>query len=399
MNGDRRTTASPHGLAILLALLASVGPFSIDAYLPALDEIGRALRAEPLAVQQTLTAYILPFAIMSLWHGAISDALGRRCVVLWGVAFFTLASVGCAFAPTIQALLLFRALQGVTAGASVVVGRAIVRDCFQGPQAQRVMSQVALTFALAPALAPVLGGWLGVWFGWRSVFAFLALYGILCWVWCFVRLPESLPKEMRQRLDPVFLLRSYVRVLTNCRFLALCLAMTLIFSGFFIYVTSAPVFLVKHLHVSPTGFFWLFGPSSAGMMVGAWLSARMAGQWPLRRTLAVAFWIMGAAAAVQAGFHLLNEPSLPWSIIPLVFYVFGMSLAFPTLTILALDVFPAQRGMASSCQTFLQTTGSALCAALVPVVWGSVLSLATTQMALLGTAAALLLASSRKNLR
>lgn len=378
------------GLAALLAALASVGPFSIDTYLPSMGEIGRVLGADPLTVQQTLTAYILPFAIMSLWHGAISDAIGRRRVILWGTALFALASIGCALASSINMLILFRALQGTTAGAGVVVGRAIVRDRFHGPEAQRVMSQVSLTFALAPALAPVLGGWLEVWFGWRSVFVFLTLFGFMCWYLCRTMLPESLPAAKRQPINPAFLLRSYYHVLTSRRFLGLSLAITLIFSGFFIYVTSAPMFLMRHLHVSATGFLWLFGPASSGMIVGAWMSGRVADRWSSRRTLAWSFAIMAAATTAQLGFHLLHRPELPWSVAPLFFYVVGMSLAFPTLTLLALDLFPEQRGMAASCQAFIQTTGTALNAMLVPFVWGSVFSLAVTQAALLVLAVAAL---------
>lgn len=378
---------SHRGLAVLLAALASVGPFSIDAYLPSMSEIARALRVDSLTVQQTLTAYMLPFAVMSLWHGAISDAFGRRRVVLWGTALFALASIGCAVASSIQMLITFRALQGIAAGAGVVVGRAVVRDRFHGPEAQRVMSQVALTFALAPALAPVVGGWLEVWFGWRSVFVFLAFFGIGCWALSRFWLAESLPPEKRQSFRPMFLLHSYIRVLTSGRFVALTLAITLTFSGFFIYVMAASVFLMQHLHISATGFLWLFGPSSAGMVIGAWLSGRVADRWSSRRTLIWSFGIMGVATAMQLGFHFFFPPSLPWSIAPLFVYVLGMALSFPTLTLMGLDIFPAQRGMASSCQTFIQTVGSALNAVLVPLVWGSVFSLALTQAALLTLAA------------
>lgn len=389
---------SHRGLAALLAVLAAVGPFSIDAYLPSMGEIGRVLRADPLTVQQTLTAYMLPFAVMSLWHGAISDALGRRRVILWGTALFALASVGCALAPTINVLLIFRALQGMSAGAGVVVGRAIVRDRFHGPEAQRVMSQVALTFALAPALAPVVGGWLEVWFGWRAVFVFLALFGFSCWLLSHMMLSESLPAARRQPLKPGFLLRSYFRVLTSRRFVALCAAITLAFAGFFIHVMAAPVFLMQHLHIPATGFLWLFGPASCGMVAGAWLSGRVADRWSPRRTIIWSFGIMGAAAAVQLGFHLVHAPALPWSIAPLFVYVLGMSLSFPTLTLLALDIFPEQRGLAASCQSFIQTVGTALNAVLVPFVWGSVLSLATTQAVLLALAGGALLLHRRGGL-
>lgn len=379
------------GLAALLAALSAVGPFSIDAYLPSMGEIGEKLHADPLAVQQTLTAYMLPFAVMTLWHGAISDALGRRRVILWGTALFALASVACALAPTIDLLLLFRALQGMTAGAGVVVGRAIVRDRFHGAEAQRVMSQITLTFALAPAIAPVLGGWLEVLFGWRAVFVFLVLFAGTCWLLCRFMLEETLPPERRQPLNPLFLLKSYFHVLTSRRFVALCLTVTLNFTGFFIYVASAPVFLGQHLHVSATGFLWLFGPATIGMAIGSWLSGRLAGKWSPRRTLSVAFGLMGVATVWNFAFHFLHAPGLPWSVAPLTLYVLGMSLSFPTLTLLALDLFPVQRGLAASCQAFVQTSGAALNAILAPLVWSSVRALAVTQVVALALAFAALL--------
>lgn len=388
-------TTAPHehhrGLAALLACLAAVGPFSIDAYLPAMGEIGRVLRADPLAVQQTLAAYMVPFAIMTLWHGAISDTLGRRRVVLWGIVLFGLASVGCALAPDIHTLLVFRVLQGMTAGTGMVVGRAIVRDRFHGAEAQRVMSQVTLTFALAPAIAPVLGGWLEVAFGWRSIFAFLVLFCIGLLVLCHYVLEETLPPERRQPLHPAFLARSYGRVLSSPRFVALSLTTTLTFSGFFIYVTAAPVFLMRHLHVSETGFLWLFGPSTVGMALGSYCSGRTAGRMPPRRTLTLAFGLMTAAVVANVLLNLLATPRLPWAVVPIFFYVFGMSLSSPTVTLFALDQFPAQRGLAASCLSFIQMAVTALNAIFAPFVWDHTLALALTSAASLAAGLALLL--------
>ena len=372
---------SRHGLPVLLASLAAVGPFCIDAYLPSMNEIGRLLHASPYLVQMTLTAYMAPFAIMMLWHGAISDAVGRRRVVLWGIALFALATAGCAASRSIGALLAFRVLQGMTAGAGMVVGRAIVRDCYHGAEAQRVMSRVSLTFAIAPAVAPVIGGWLQAWFGWRAVFIFVTLFASTAWFVCRAVLPETLPPERRQSLHPLFLARSYWRVLTSGKFVAACVALSCNFTGIFIYITSAPVFLMQHLGISETGFLWLFGPITAGSATGAWISGRTAGRLAPRRTLAIAYAIMIFSAGANLAFHALHRPGLPWSILPLSVYSCGMGLAFPSMTILALDLFPSQRGLASSCQSFIQTSGAALNAVIAPLVWGSVLTLNATAAA------------------
>ena len=246
------TTPPPRGIAILLAALAALGPFSIDTYLPSFVDIGTSLHATPIEVQQTLTAYMLSFAIMALWHGALSDALGRRRVVLVSLALFGLASVGCAFATRIEHLWVMRALQGMSAGAGIVISRAIVRDLFDGPAAQRLMSHISMMFAIAPAIAPVIGGRLQHLFGWRSVFIFMVLMTVSLWLACWRLLPETLPQERRQPLHPAYLAKSYWTVLTSPVFLLACGGLAFNFGGFFIYVLSAPVFLMQHLGVSET---------------------------------------------------------------------------------------------------------------------------------------------------
>lgn len=373
----RAAQPPPRGIALLLAALAALGPFSIDAYLPSFHDIGEKLNATPLEVQQTLTAYLLPFAIMTLWHGAISDALGRRRVILVTLSLFGLASAGCVFATRIEHLWLLRGLQGMTAGAGIVIGRAIVRDLFDGPPAQRLMARITMMFALAPAVAPVIGGWLQSWFGWRSVFAFLALITLVLWLACWRLLPETLAPARRQSLHAGYLGRTYWKVLASPPFLFACGALSLNFAGFFIYVLSAPVFLMRHLGVSETGFLWLFGPSMLGLMAGSWLSGRLAGKLPLPRTIARAYLVMGAGVAVNLAVNLALPPGLPWSVLPLFIYTLGMALAMPCLTLIALDPFPEQRGLAASCQTFLQAGFNAFAAGLIaPALWNFPLTLA-----------------------
>ena len=378
------STPPPRGIALLLAGLSALGPFAIDTYLPSFADIGASLSATPIEVQQTLTAYLLPFAVMALWHGAISDALGRRRVVLVALACFALAMVSCLFATRIGHLWVLRALQVVTAGAGIVVSRAIVRDLFDGPEAHRLMSHITMMFAFAPALAPVIGGQLQALFGWRSVFAFLVLFSGAVWLACYRLLPETLPPEKRQPLHPGYLARTYTRVLTSPAFLSACGGLAFNFVGFFIYVMSAPVFLMRHLGVPETGFLWLFGPAMAGLMSGAWVSGRLAGHRSLRQTVAFGYAVMGGAALFNLILSFALPPGLPWSVLPIFCYTFGMSLAMPCLTLMALDQFPAQRGLAASCQMFLQASINSLAAGvLAPLLWDSTRTLALGMLALM----------------
>lgn len=389
---------SHRGIAVLAAALAALGPFSIDTYLPSFPSMAASLGATPLQVQQTLTAYLAAFAFMTLWHGALSDSFGRRRVILVGLVVYSLASLGCAFATRIEHLWLLRALQGMSAGAGMVVGRAVVRDLYEGATAQRVLSHVGMMFALAPAVAPVVGGWLHVGLGWRSVFVFLALLGAILAFSSWRVLPETLPPAKRHDFAVASLGRGYWQVLGTPAFLIWCSVVACMFGGFFIYVLSAPVFLMRHLGRHEAEFLWLFGPSMVGMMSGSWLSGRVAGRWSANATLARAFAIMGTGSFINLVVSLTLPPGLPWSVVHLLIYNFGMALAMPTLTLLALDCFPARRGLAASCQSFIQTTANALFASLlVPVLWGSPRDLAFGMAALASTAAAGALLGRRLN--
>ena len=369
--------AGTRGIALLLAALSALGPFTIDTYLPSFRDIAASLDASQLEVQQTLSVYLIATTVMTLWHGAIADRFGRRRVILTALALFSLASAGCAFASSIEQLWLWRAMQGITAGAGIVVSRAIVRDLFDGAAAQRLMAQITMMFALAPAVAPVVGGWLQTLFGWRAVFAFLVLMTVVLWLACWQLLPETLPPEKRQSLRPAYLARSYWQVMTTPAFLFACAALSFNFAGFFVYVLSAPVFLMTHLALPETAFLWLFGPSTTGLLSGAWLSGRLAGKISPGRTIALGYAAMATAALLNIGVNLALPPGLPWSVLPLFVYTTGMALAMPSLTLLALDPYATRRGLAASCQTFFQSGLNSLVAALiVPALWGSTLTLA-----------------------
>ena len=184
-------------LAMILGALAMLGPFSIDTIFPAFAVMERELGVGRLAMQQTISVYLLGYAGMSLVHGPLSDALGRRPVILWGIAIFALASVGCALAESLPVLLGFRALQGLAEGVGLIVGRAVVRDALQGDDAQRLMSHISMIFGIAPAIAPIIGGWILGWSNWQAIFWFLTAFALLLMASTAVGLPESHPADAR----------------------------------------------------------------------------------------------------------------------------------------------------------------------------------------------------------
>lgn len=371
------------GLTFVLAALSWLGPFSIDTYLPSIPSIAKSLNTSTAQVQQTMTAFLMCFAVMSLWHGAISDAYGRRRQTLISLGLFFAASVGCAFSNNVTLLTCLRAVQGATAGAGMIIGRAVVRDLFDGAQAQRLMSNVATIFTIAPVMGPVMGGWLQHLFGWRSIFIFMASMAallLLCgWLW----LPETLTPEKRQPLNIGFLARSYWKVLTAAPFLLSSLSLGLTNAGFFIYILSAPVFLVQHLGLKATQYIFLFLPIAIGMVIGAWISGRCAGRMSGNRTMFVGYLVMSIAAIGNVLMNLAFPPMLPWALVPVFIYVMGMSIAMPSLTLVTLDLFPMQRGLAASCQGFVALGTNSIVSACVALFWRSPFTLALTMVSML----------------
>ena len=371
-------------LAVLLATLGMLGPFSIDTYIPAFAGIATSLDATPLEMQQTLSAYLFGFAFMSLFHGALSDSIGRRPVVRWGLAAFTLASMGCALSQSIGQLVFFRAVQGLTTGAGIVVSRAVVRDMFAPAAAQRVMSQITIYFGVAPAIAPLIGGVLFAHLGWHAVFWFLTGVGVVLWAANYKLLPETLHVTQRQPLKVSNLLQGYWKLGRDPRFFLLALASGVPFNGMFLYVLSAPVFLNEHMGLEPTQFFWFFVLVISGIMGGAWVSGRMAGRLAPKQQIKYGFLIMLGIGVVNLLANLLFKAHVSWAMLPVAIFAFGWAMMVPVVTLLVLDLHPDRRGMASSLQAFIGSSANGLVAGVIaPLVMHSTVGLAAASLAML----------------
>lgn len=383
-NADSLWRGPRWALAALLAVLGMLGPFSIDTYIPAFAGMTQSLGATPVQMQQTLSAYLFGFAFMNLFHGALADSFGRRPIVLWGIAMFTLASAGCALSQNVGQLVFFRAMQGLSTGAGIVVSRAVIRDMFPPAQAQQVMSQVTIYFGVAPALAPIVGGWLFVHLGWHSIFWFLTGVGVVLWLTNYRFLPETLQLEARQPFEVRHLMRGYWQLGSSPRFLLLALASGVPFNGMFLYVLSAPAFLGQHLALQPTQFFWFFMLTISGIMSGAWLSGRMAGKIAPKRQIRHGFVIMLVTSVLNLVANLLFTAHVAWALFPIAIFAFGWAMMVPVVTLLVLDLYPERRGMASSLQAFIGSTANGLVAGVVaPLVMHSTPALAAVSLGMM----------------
>lgn len=376
-------------LTIIAALLAMIGPFSIDAYLPSFPDIETEFGISRTILSQSLAVYLMAFAVSTLAWGPLADRFGRRLVILISMALYTLGSIGCAMAENAEVFMLLRVVQGLAASGGFIAGRAMIRDAHDAKAAHRAMSQVMMLFALAPAIAPVLGGWLHDQFGWRSVFWFLSAFGSFLVLMGFL-IKETLNDEHRRSIHPASVMRVYFSAMLHKRFPALILCLSLSFGGLFLYIAGAPTVIYDFLGLRSADFGWLFIPIVAGLMLGASISGRLSHRWPAHRTISVGLLVMALASALNLLAVNFTTAGIITLIGPLVLYVSGLSVMMPALTVLALDCLPTHRGTAASMQGFLQSvTNAAVASIAVPLLSARWLNFVTGQLVFLLVAAGL----------
>jgi len=355
-------------LAVLLGGLSMVSPFSIDTFFPAFHAMERALHVDAPSLQQVITAYMVPFAFASLVHGPLSDAIGRRPVMIWGMGLYTVGSIACTLAPNYESLLAARVLQGATAGVGVVIGRSVIRDLYHGARAQKLMSLTTMIFAIAPAVAPIVGGWAHVAFGWRAVFAFMVICGVIFTIAAWWRLPETHPLAARTPFNVRNLVSTSLTVLRHPEFLMLAFAAAINFCSIAVFIGAAPGIVEKHWGRGETDYWLLFVPVIAGILVGAVGSGRMAGKVDLVYQVRLGIASTFSVALVRVILHfVLDEIPIPVQQGLLFVAGVGAQFVFPVLTLRMLDLFPAARGTAASAQSFIALLVTAFTLGIVSV--------------------------------
>lgn len=366
-------------MSFVIGLFSMLGALSIDIYFPSFGAMEVAFNASPASIQQTLTAYMLPYAVATLFYGPLSDAIGRRNLLLISLAVFGVASLACALSDSLETLLLWRAVQGISAGAAKVLGRTIARDLYPPAETQKVMAWVGVLFGVAPACAPIIGGWLQVWVGWQGPFLFVAVFTLAVFTLTWRVVPETHPVEKRLPLNARSLLEQCSQLLGNMRFVGVSLVLGLGFAPVFLYIASVPRIVIHHWGLSETDFGYFAVPVIIGMVAGGLIAVRLAGRMSRNRSvmLGLALTLVFACLALAAS---LAGASPLLAVLPVAAMAVCTSLIFPALTVEALDTAPQARGTASS-------LSNAISLAVIGVV-GGVLSPTVS-----GTAASLAMAA------
>ncbi|RAR85628.1 DHA1 family bicyclomycin/chloramphenicol resistance-like MFS transporter [Paracidovorax anthurii] len=352
-------------MALVLGLLSAIGPFAIDMYLPALPEIGRGLGAQVGAVQWSLTVFFVSLGAGQLLYGPVSDRVGRKPPLFFGLGLFTLASVGCALATNIETLLALRFLQGLGAAAGMVVPRAVVRDLHTGHEAARLMSLLMLVFSVSPLLAPLAGSGVIALAGWRGVFWVVAGAALAGLVLVRSALPETLPPSDRARGHLADVLRAYAQLLRDGHYLGLVFIGGCAMSGFFVYLAGSPFVLINHYGFTPTQYSLAFSFNAAAFFAMAQFNGVLSKRFGLAPIVKVAATASGLVMAVLLAYYLAGGDRLA-VLIGLYFMASAlMGLVIPTTSVLALEEHGAIAGTASALMGTLQMLAGAVAMGLV----------------------------------
>ena len=384
-------------LILVVALIGMLAPFSIDTYLPSFRAIEQDLVISRGLLLQTLSVYLIAFALATLVWGPLVDKWGRRPIILFSLGGYLAASLGIALANSYDALFIGRAMQGLMVAGGTVASRAMIRDYFDGAEAQKAMALMMMLFVMAPAMAPIIGGWLEVHYGWRSVFYFLAVYALLVFGLFFVRIGETQNVEHKQSIHPQKLAKSYWQSLRHPHFVRLVAAQGLLTGGFFVYVAGSASLIFDHLQMAEQDFWRFFVPVVAGIFVGSMIIHRLSHRFSTATLINSALVLAACGVLFNLAVEQWVEVNAWWVIAPIVVYALGYSMTNPGLSLLALDCLPSKRGLASSLQAFMQMGMAALVTALVvPLVQADLQHMALANAALFSLAVLLWLSVRRE---
>lgn len=358
--------------ALVLGLLSAIGPFAIDMYLPALPSIGVSLDAPANAVQASLMAFFISLGIGQLLYGPITDMVGRKPPLYFGLLLFAVCSVGCALAPNIHTLIVLRFLQGLGAAAGMVIPRAIVRDLHTGHDAARLMSLLMLVFSVSPILAPLAGSFLIEWSGWRAVFWAVTIAAVLALILLASGQQETRTPEQRVGSSVTSALKAYLFLCRDLHFLGLVFIGSFGVASFFTYLANSSFVLINHYGLSPREYSLAFSANAASFIGVSQFTGRLSRRFGLVPVVKVA---VTGFAVMMAALMLLNLAGVARLdvMLSMLFVGYGfLGLVVPTTAVLALEEHGEIAGTASALMGTLQfVTGAVVVAVIGPFADGS----------------------------
>jgi len=344
-------------MTAVLAMLTALGPLSTDFYLPSLPEIARVMQTDVAGAQATLSSFLFGFAAGQIFWGPLSDRLGRKPILLAGLGLFSVATLACAFAPSIEALTLARALQALGASGPIVLGRAMVRDLYDGVRAGRELARMGMFMGLVPAVAPVIGGVLQTAFGWRSTFLASLAFGFALILVIVTVMPETLRARSPQPLSPIAIFRGFGVLLRNRAFRVYVALTALAYAGLFAFISGSSFVLIGIYGLTPVQFGFSFGFGVLGFILGTILAQRLVGRRGMDSVIGIGVAYLAGGGLAMLVCVLTGLGGAAGVVVPMALYACGVGLTMPQAQASAMMPFPDRAGAASSfnglCQMLL----------------------------------------------
>jgi DHA1 family bicyclomycin/chloramphenicol resistance-like MFS transporter len=355
-----RLKADTLAMTACLALLTALGPLSTDMYLPSLPAIAADLGTSVAGAQLTLSAFLVGFAVGQLVYGPVSDKVGRRPVLLAGLALFVGASIACTLAPSIEALVGARFVQALGASGPIVLARAMVRDLYEGARAGRELSRMGTIMGVVPAAAPVLGGVLHDAFGWRANFAATVVFGLMIAGVVGLALPETIRTRSPGPLSFMGVIRGFAFLLRHPGYRVYVGLSSLAYSGLFAFISGSSFVLQGHYGLSELAFAFSFATMVVGFIGGTLLAQRLVPRRGLDGTIGAGTACLAAGGILMLLLAALRVPSSLAVTLPMAVYACGVGLTMPQSMAAAMTPFPERAGAASSLLGICQMTFAAL---------------------------------------
>ncbi|WP_313033298.1 multidrug effflux MFS transporter [Acinetobacter sp.] len=370
---------------MLLALLTSLGPLSIDMYLPALPQMAQDFGVSTQMVANTLPAYFLGLALGQLIYGPLSDRIGRKTPLYFGLALYVVASLLCIFASNEWSLIAARILQAVGGCVGVVIARAAIRDRLDMQASAQAFASMMIVMGIAPVIAPSLGAIVLKFFAWQAVFGFLTLIGLICLVCVHFFFKESLPVERRLKLNVAQIIQLYGSIFKDPSFkwpmLAGC------FSGgiLFCYISSSAAVLMDDFGLTQQQFAYAFGLNAFGIMLLSTLNKKLGHQFSVMSRLKIGgiIQLIGASILFVAGF--IGHSPLWVVLIGMFWAVAGIGFTGPNAMALAMSEQGAQAGTASAIMGSMQFACGLLGGVILNfLIWNSLLNMGILMLIFVG---------------
>lgn len=343
----------------LLGAISMLMPLAVDMYLSAMPQMALFFNSDPGHVQLTLSSYIFGFALGQLIYGPISDSIGRKPIILYGVLSFAVITFICGFVHTVEQLILVRFFHGLVAASAAVVINALLRDIFQGQEFSKVFSMVLLVSNIAPLTAPLMGGWILYWFNWQAIFIVLGVLSVATFLLAFCYIKETLAPEKRQRLHLSRILRNFVKIGSNLPVLSFILTMSFSFSGMFAFITAGSSVYIGQFGVSEVDFGYYFGLNIVFMMLLNITNTRLVKYVGVLKMFILGISLQTVMSVVLVIVALLKLPFIVF-VLSVAGFVGCISMVSSNAMAMIMDKFPNIAGTASSLAGTFRFTIAAL---------------------------------------